>query len=141
MSSQSKIINNEYLKLSDITKYSVIRWNKIKDNLYYVEAYKTDDRYKNINRYWVSEMLYNSLNEYVGKIYGAYHCIFNNELVMIQEIIISTGIKSNGKIKQDLWLYTRFGSDKIYNNYGDYNSLDIEPFSCLDNEIIRCKYN
>lgn len=141
MSSQSKIINNEYLKLSDITNYSVIRWNKIKDNLYYVEAYKTDDRYKNINRYWVSEMLYNILNEYVSKIYGAYHCIFNNELVMIQEIIISTGIKSNGKIKQDLWIYTRFGSDKIYNNYGDYNSLDIEPFSCLDYEIIRCKHN
>lgn len=140
MSVQSKI-NNEYLKLSDNTDYSVIRWYKIKDNLYYVEAYELNDRYKNINRYWVSEMLYNSLNEYVSTIYGAYHCIFNNELVMVQEIIISTGIKSNGKIKQDLLLYTRFGFDKIYNNYGDYNSVDIEPFSCFDYDIMRCKHN
>lgn len=141
MSTQSKIINNEYLKLSTITDYSVISWSKIKDNFYYVEAYETNDRYKNVNRYWISGMLYDSLNEYIGKFDGAYHCILCNELVMIHEIIISTGIISNGKIKQDVWINTRFGHDMIYNNYRSYISEDIEPFSSLAYEIIRCKHN
>lgn len=121
MSTQSKMINNEYLKLSPNTGYYIISWGIIKNKFPYIEAVELDIEYSEPKRYWISRNLYDRLNNYITVIDGKFKFIYEGKLedVWYMEFNTNDVIKTSygNMIKQDLKIDTHCGSYYLYSNY------------------------